>query len=57
MISIWKNLDFFFETMLPAMKARALKAFKAVGGGEKGYHFGGDGGDWSPGLSLGAFPS
>jgi hypothetical protein len=29
----------------------------AVGGGRKGYQNGGDGGDWFPVLSVGAFPS
>src|SRR6266852_2432860 len=27
-----------------------------VGGGEKGYHFGGDGGDWSPAFHWEPFP-
>src|SRR5450432_4214258 len=27
-----------------------------VGGSEKGYHFGGDGGDWSPAFQLEPFP-
>src|SRR5450432_4060584 len=29
---------------------------KNVGGSEKGYHFGGDGGDWSPAFQLEPFP-